>query len=221
VAAGHLVAGLNLALHRDEDFHHLHYAGRQFVATLQLFDLVEEALFEPLLRFVVLLAELLDLAHQLLVGRSELPPLRARIFIEHHARDLMVLLEALRTRNALAAFQHLGQTAIDVAVEDRLLVVAVFRKTLDFFALDRERALVFVDAVAVEHAHFDDGTLHARRYAQRSVAHVGGLLAEDRTQEFLFRRHRALAFRRDLAAQNVAGVDFGADIDDARLVEVF
>ena len=44
VAAGHLVAGLDLALHRDEDLDHLHHAGRQFVAALQLLDLVEEAL---------------------------------------------------------------------------------------------------------------------------------------------------------------------------------
>src|ERR1700745_970216 len=36
VTAGHLVARLNLALHRDEDLDHLHHAGRQLVATLQL-----------------------------------------------------------------------------------------------------------------------------------------------------------------------------------------
>ena len=50
VAAGHLVAGLDLALHGDEDLDHLHDAGRQFVAALQLLDLIEEALFQPLLR---------------------------------------------------------------------------------------------------------------------------------------------------------------------------
>ena len=43
VTAGHLVAGLQLALHRDEDFDHLHHAGRQLVAALQFFDLVFEA----------------------------------------------------------------------------------------------------------------------------------------------------------------------------------
>ena len=50
VTAGHLVARLDLALHGDEDLDHLHHAGRQFVAALQLLDLVEEALFEALLR---------------------------------------------------------------------------------------------------------------------------------------------------------------------------
>ena len=46
VPAGHLVAGLQFALHRDEDLDHLHHARRQFVAALQLFDLVLEALLE-------------------------------------------------------------------------------------------------------------------------------------------------------------------------------
>ena len=149
-----------------------------------------------------------------------MPPLRARIFVEHRAGDLGVLLEALRTGDALPAFQQLGETAVDVAVEDRLLVVAVLGETLDFLALDGKRALVLLDAVAVEHAHFHDGALHARRHPQRGVAHVGGLFAEDGAQELLFRRHRAFALRRDLADQDVAGMHLGADIDDAGFVEV-
>ena len=82
VAARHLVAGLDLALHRDEDLDHLHHAGRQLVAALQLFDLVEEAAFQPLLGLVVLLAHRLDLAHQRVVVDGEHPPLRARIFVQ-------------------------------------------------------------------------------------------------------------------------------------------
>src|SRR5690606_34303654 len=127
------------------------------------------------------------------------------IFIQHRPGDLAVLLEALRTGNALAAFEQLGETAVDVTVEDRLLVVAVLGETLDLLALDGERALVLLDAVAVEDAHFDDGALHARRHAERGVANVGGLLAEDGAQKLFFRRHRAFALRRDLAAEDVAG----------------
>ena len=175
---------------------------------------------EQLLRLVVLLADRLDLGHQLVVGRGELPPLRARIFVQHRLGDLAVLLEALRTGDALAAFQQFRQTAVDVAVEDRLLVVAVLGEPLDLLALDGERALVLLDAVPVEHAHFDDGALHARRHAQRGVAHVGGLLAEDGAQQLFFRRHRAFALGRDLADQDVAGMHLGADIDDARFVEI-
>ena len=58
------------------------------------------------------------------------------------------------------------------------------------------------------------------RHPERGVAHVGGLLAEDGAEQLLLRRHRALALRRDLADQDVAGLHLGADIDDARLVEV-
>ena len=52
------------------------------------------------------------------------------------------------------------------------------------------------------------------------VAHVAGLLAEDRAQQLLLRRQLGLALRRDLADQDVARLDLGADAHDARLVEV-
>ena len=59
----------------------------------------------------------------------------------------------------------------------------------------------------------------ARRHAQARVLHVGGLLAEDRAEQLLFRRQLRLALRRHLADQHVAGLDFGADVDDAGFVE--
>ena len=42
VAAGHLVARLQLALHRDEHLDHLEHARRQLVAALELLDPVLE-----------------------------------------------------------------------------------------------------------------------------------------------------------------------------------
>ncbi len=68
---------------------------------------------------------------------------------------------------------------------------------------------------AVNHGAFD-----ARRHAQAGVAHFAGLLAENRAQQFLFGRKLGLALRRDLANEDVARTDFGADADDAALVEV-
>ena len=112
------------------------------------------------------------------------------------------------------------QPAIGVAVEDRQFVVAVLGEALDLLALDGKRALVLVDAVAVEHAHLDDRAGNARRQPERGVAHIGGLLAEDGAQQLFFRRHRAFALRRDLADQDVARLHFRADIDDARFVEI-
>ena len=58
--------------------------------------------------------------------------------------------------------------------------------------------------------------LHARRDAERAVAHVAGLLAEDRAQELLFGRELGLALRRDLADEDVARLHLGADAHDAR-----
>ncbi|MGY3458193.1 hypothetical protein ACVWW5_003643 [Bradyrhizobium sp. LM3.4] len=74
--------------------------------------------------------------------------------------------------------------------------------------------------MTVEHAHFDDGALHARRNAQRGVANVGSLFTEDGAQELFFRRHRAFALRSDLADQDVAGAHFRADVHDTGFVEV-
>ncbi len=74
VTAGHLVAGLQLALNRDEDLDHLHHAGRQLVAALQLVDLVLEARVETLAGVVEQAAHGFQLAHRLLVVDGDLPP---------------------------------------------------------------------------------------------------------------------------------------------------
>ncbi len=146
--------------------------------------------------------------------------MRARIIFQHRIIDDGVFLEALRSGRALSAFQHFRQPAVDVAVKDRLFVVAVLGQTLDLLALDRHGALVLLHAVAIEDAHFHHRAIGARRHAQRGIAHVRRLLAEDGAQQLLLRRHRALALRRDLADQDVARLHLGADIDDAGLVEV-
>ena len=147
VAAGHLVAGLDLALHRDEDLDHLHHAGRQFVAALQLLDLVEEAALEPLLRLVVLLPHGFDLAHH---------ACRRSIAKVHHCErgysSITVLGENLVSflkpfgpaDGVLARVSRLLRRAIDVAVEDRQFVVAVLGETLDLLALDRLGALILL-----------------------------------------------------------------------------
>src|SRR5690606_22631295 len=130
VTAGHLVAWLDLALHSDEDLDHLHDARGHFVAALDLLDLVREARFQARLGFVVLAAEGFDLALNLLVLDCEHPPLRAGIFGDDGVRKLGALLEALRAGYGDVATQHVDQTAVDVTVEDRLLVVTVLCQTL-------------------------------------------------------------------------------------------
>jgi hypothetical protein len=60
----------------------------------------------------------------------------------------------------------------------------------------------------------------AVRHLQRRVADLARLLLEDRADQLLLRRQLGLALRRDLADEQVARADLGADADDAALVEV-
>src|SRR5699024_9376860 len=74
--------------------------------------------------------------------------------------------------------------------------------------------------VVVEDLHADDGAGLAAGDAQRGVAHLTGLLTEDRAQQPLLRGQLGLALRGDLADEDVARLDLGADADDAALVEI-
>src|SRR5262249_59261171 len=62
--------------------------------------------------------------------------------------------------------------------------------------------------------------LETRRADQRGVANVARLLAEDRAEQFLFRRQLRFALRRHLADQDVARLDRRADANDAAVVEI-
>ena len=84
----------------------------------------------------------------------------------------------------------------------------------------RQFVAVFLGVFAGDFLDRDDGAGLAVRHAQRGVTHLAALLTEDGAQQTLFRSQLGLALRGDLADQNVAGFDFGADADDATLVEV-
>ena len=62
--------------------------------------------------------------------------------------------------------------------------------------------------------------VHAGRRLERGVLDVAGLVAEDGLEQLFFGRRLGLALRRDLADQDIARLDLGADADDAVLVEV-
>ncbi len=74
---------------------------------------------------------------------------------------------------------------------------------------------------AAEHLDIHHAPAVAVRHAQRHVARLLRLFAEDGDDQALFRRQFALAFRRDLADQNVFRTHLRADPDDALLVQVF
>src|SRR4051812_20069297 len=77
-----------------------------------------------------------------------------------------------------------------------------------------------VALVAREREHVDDDAALAVRDLERGVADLARLLLEDRADQLLLGRQLGLALRRDLAHEQVAGADLGADADDAALVEV-
>ena len=77
---------------------------------------------------------------------------------------------------------HAAQAGIDVAIQDRQLVVAVTGEAFNFLTLDLQGTFVFLDAVAVEDTHLNNGAEVTRFHAQRGVAHVRGFLTEDGAQ---------------------------------------
>ena len=215
-----LSPGLELALHRHEHLDRLERAGRHFGAGLELLHLVLEAARDLGRRAVELPLQRLDGRHGGVVIDHDLPPLAARQRRKRGVVHGPARLHVLRPREDIPAVDQAAQARIDVALDDGALVVAVLGQRLDLLLLDGQSALVLFDAAAREHAHLDDGALAARRHAQRIVAHIGGLLAEDGPQQLLLGRDRALALRGDLADQDVAGLDFGAEMDNAGLVQL-
>ena len=141
-------------------------------------------------------------------------------------RDLLALrqedlaLVVDEARRGDLADEELAHLVVVGLRDDLHLVALVEHEELFLGVLDRLRALVLLGALAREHAGADHDAGDARRHAQRGVAHVAGLLAEDRAEQLLFGRQLRLALRRDLADEDVAGLDLGADAHDARLVEI-
>jgi hypothetical protein len=68
---------------------------------------------------------------------------------------------------------------------------------------------------AAELLRADHDALGARGHLERVVLHVLARPAEDRVQQLLLRRQLALGLGADLADEDVAGADAGADADDA------
>src|SRR6476620_4285144 len=77
-----------------------------------------------------------------------------------------------------------------------------------------------VAQVGTELLDADDRAGLAVGHLERRVADLAGLLTEDGAQQALLRRQLGLALGRDLADEQVAVTDLGADADDAALVEV-
>ncbi len=223
VAAGHLVADLELALDGDVDLHHLDHARRQLVALGEALDLVAEVLLAGADEVLEIAQDLLDL---LALLDGDLAPVLARDLDELGLGDGGALLQedlALVVHQLAAgglADEDLAHAAVERVPEDLDLLVAGALDPGALLVLDVARALVLLGPLAGEDARVDDDAADARRDLERAVAHVAGLLAEDRAEQLLLGGELGLALGGDLADEDVARADLGADAHDARVVEV-
>ncbi len=229
VAAGHLVADRELALHGDVDLDHLDDAGRELVALLHLADLLVGDLAENIDLARGHLLDLVDLLVDagVLVGVADALEVAGADQLDGVAVEDVALVEELLVGalvvkvdlNFLAAED--GFETLEALVgENTNLIGEVALELLDLLLLDLLGALVLLLALAGEDADVDDGALDARRAGERGVANVAGLLAEDGAEELLFRSELSLALRRYLADEDVVVADLGSDADDSRLVEI-
>jgi hypothetical protein len=227
VAAGHLVAHVELAFDGHVDLDHLDHARGQVVALgdlgpLLLVDIVDE------LDLALVVVE--PGGHQFvdLLGGEKPGQLAQGQVVEDLAADGVSGLEQdLALLFALDGLGHgfsghLGPQPLPDRIgqgghELGLLDVQAGQ----FELLDGGGALVLVAGTAVEDAHVDDRALDARRHLEGGVFDVPGLVAEDGPKELFLGGELGLALGGDLAHQDVVGTDLGPQADDAALVEVF
>ena len=173
------------------DFVDLLVEARIFVRELHALQIARAQLFDHVARQVGALGE------QLLVG----------LFVVQVGQDFL-------------AFQQIGEALGALVVQNALFVFEVAVQPL-FRAFENQLgALVQLRALAREDLAIDHRAFDARRAVERRVLHVAGLFAEDRAQQFLFRRELRFALGRHFADQDVARLHRGADADDAAFVQI-
>ena len=103
----------------------------------------------------------------------------------------------------------------------RVFLLIVFLDLL-WLTLRLRSAVSFsrVDFLLGGDLHVHDDAVGAGRNLQRRVFHVGRFLTENGAEQALFRSEFGFALRSDLADENVAGLYFRADADDAVRAEV-
>ena len=220
MTSGHLVAGLHLTLGCDKDFDLFQNARQQVVTALNFFNLLFKVLLYSVQTRVKRIGKFFDFAHQVFVFDDDFAELIFRNVLQDFLGQYQFLRNALRRVNHRLPQKHFFQTLVVALADDVHFVVAVFGKLGNFALLNRQRAFVFFDAAAVEHLNVNNNAFNARLGTQRRIADVACLFAEDGAQQFFFRRNHALAFRRYLADQNVAGLNLGTDVDNAGFVQV-
>ena len=211
VAPGHLVAGLQLALHGDKDLDHLEHARLQLIARLEFLETGPVQSLKVRHPVVVAGLELLDGLHGGAVGHDDLPSLAVSQGVEKIPVDHGAPRNALGSALDGAAVEQVKETRLNRPLDDGVFVGPVLFEAVDFGAVNGLGALVRVVACTREDPHLDHGSLTARWHAKRRVAHIRGLFAEDGPQQLFFRSCRTFPLRGDLADEDVVGLDLGAD----------
>src|SRR5258708_4115593 len=229
MAAGHLVADGELALHSDVDLDQLDDARGQLVAFPELF-----------LALLGDLAQHVDLPRSHLLDFFDLLDEERVLFIELQALQVArgdFLDDFACQLDALGQQPLVGLLVVQVGLENlaaEKIVEALeplIREDADFVGqvllqfenlrgFDGLVAFVLFSALAREDFDVHDGALDTRRAVERSVANIAGFFAEDGTEQLFFRRQRGFALRRDLADQDVARLYDRADADNSAFVEV-
>src|SRR6202051_2237410 len=228
VAPGHFVADRKLAFHGDIDLDQLDDAGRQLVALLELFL----ALFGDLAKHIDLTrSHLLDLFYFLdeqrifFVEFQALQVTRGNLFddftgkLDALGQQALVGLFVVQVSLQNFAAEQIGQALETLVGQDTDFVGEVLFQFENLCGFDGLVPLVFFFTLASEDFHVDDSAFDAWRAIERSVANVSGFFTEDSAQQLFLRRQRGFALRRNLADQNVAGLDDGADTNDTAFVE--
>ena len=219
VTASHLVARLHATLDGKIDLDHFQHAMSQIVAGRNLALLVlVTLLLVTLVVFQVLLGAF-QLLGNVIFRRAQFKQF-LRIKLGKQIRSQLGSTLETGTAIDLTAKQLLAQTLNNVLLENAVLVLQVLAELLQLGLIDLPGTIIFLDPITGKYLYVNDGALDARRYSQRSVLNIGRLLAEDGTQQLLFRSQLGLTFRRHLANQNVTGGNFSANINNARLVQL-
>ena len=224
VATGHLVADRKLALGGDVNLHLLDHARINVLAGFGAADFL-----------VVLHLQLVELLLKLADDLVDLVADRRRVDLDL-VIDLRQLAQqrlgdlAVRRDDDLAGL-GVGHVERDFFTEQDVreclgeLVTEGLDLALIFLVHDLLRALgvlvlgldrgAHVGRLLRRDLHVHDHAVGAGGNLERGVLHVGGLLAEDRPEQALFRREFRLGLRSDLADEDIAGLDLCADADDA------
>src|SRR6056297_846123 len=218
--SGHLVADADATFRGDVDLDHLQHAAAKLVATLhavepavagvqRIFDVRPLALVDLFgIRFLVVRFDLV----QNVIETENVGPLGDELGILTVGQRRSGRVLQLRAGRFLQVADERFERARDFRVAFGFDLLEFLFELLPLVVAERH--------AAAELVRVDDDAFDARGDLQRIVFDVFTGPAEDRVQQFFFRRQFGLRLRRNLADQNVARLDVSPDLHDARFVQL-